>query len=137
MKVAFWSLTALLLASAASASPSPSFCQRMAAELPMKEKRVAGTVRAFDMQTLNAAQRFLLGGSTYFSFKVEPIERSPEEDQRIDDMCMGVPCTLEGPLRMTLMLKDGTKYVFEAAAGERARIEYVGTRMRCSDLAAV
>lgn len=136
MTVAFWSGTALVAASLASATPSPSFCQRMAADLPMKEKRVAGTVRAFDMQTLTVAQRWLTGGSTYFTLKVEPIEKTPEEEQRIDEMCIGVPCTLEGPLRMTLVLKDGSRHVFEAEPAERARIEYVGTRLRCSDLAA-
>lgn len=135
MTVAFLSGTALLAATLASATPSPSFCQRMAAELPMKEKRVADTVRSFDMQTLSVAQRWLTGGSTYFTFKVEPVDKSPEEEERIDQMCIGLPCTLEGPLRMTLVLKDGSQFVFEAEPGERARIEYVGTRLRCSDLA--
>lgn len=135
MVVSFWAGAVLVAASIASAAPAPSFCQKMAAELPMKEKRVAGTVRAFDMQSFTAVQRWLLGGTTHFTFKVEPIIDSPEEDKRIEDMCIGVPCTLEGPLRMTFILKDGSKYVFEAEPGERARIEYVGTRIRCSDLA--
>lgn len=134
MKAAFWSILALLAASGAHAQEPLSFCQRMAARLPMKEKRVEGTVRAFDMQTLTTAQRWLTGGSTYFSFKLEPIEETKEEEQRIDSMCVSVPCTMEGPLRMTLGLKDGSTHVFEAQAGERARIEFVGTRIRCSDL---
>jgi len=57
-----------------------------------------------------------------------------EEEARVDAMCDTVPCRLEGPLVLTLALKDGTKHVFEAQPAERARIEYVGTRIRCSDL---
>ncbi|GGB73114.1 hypothetical protein [Blastomonas aquatica] len=134
MTFAFWFMIAALAPSVAAAETPPSFCQRMAAELPMKEKRVAGSVRAFDMQTLTAAQRLLVGGSTFFSLKVEAVSDSPDEEQRIDAMCSTVPCTMEGPFRLTLGLKDGSAHQFEALPDERARIEYVGTRIRCSDL---
>lgn len=134
MKASSWLVLALFAATGAQAQEPLSFCQRMAARLPMKEKRVDGAVRAFDMQTMTTAQRWLTGGSTYFSFKLEPVEESEEEEKRIDSMCVSVPCTMEGPLRMTLGLKDGSTHVFEAQPGERARIEFVGTRIRCSDL---
>jgi hypothetical protein len=131
---AFLAVTAALATSVAPAAAAPSFCQRMAAELPMKEKRVAGTRRAFDMQTMTAAQRWLIGGSTFFSMKLEPINDTPEERQRMQSMCGGSPCTMEGPFRFTLGLKDGTLHVFEARPAELARVEIVGTRVRCSDL---
>lgn len=134
MREAFWAVTAAVATSVAPTAPAPSFCQRMAAELPMKEKRVAGTRRAFDMQTMTVAQRWLIGGTTSFSMKLEAISDVPEERQRIEGMCGGSPCTMEGPLRFTLGLKDGTVHVFEARPGERARVEMVGTRVRCSDL---
>lgn len=51
MMAILWAMAALA-ASAAPVATEPSFCQRMAADLPMKEKRVAGTKRAFDMQTM-------------------------------------------------------------------------------------
>lgn len=120
--------------SPATSTPTPSFCQKMAAELPMKEKRVSGVRRAFDMQTMTAAQRLLLGGTISFSMKLEPIGDAPEEQQRVDAMCGASPCTIEGPVRFTLGLKNGTQHVVDAASGERARVELVGTRIRCSDL---
>ncbi len=127
-------ILATLGATTATAEAAPSFCQRMAAELPMKEKKVKGTVRAFDMQTLNVAQRLLTGGSSSFSFKIEPVDHSPEEAERISAMCDILPCTMEGPFVLTMALEDGAKHVFEARPGERARLEYAGTRIRCSDL---
>lgn len=129
-----WALTAALAMSATSTATTPSFCQRMAAELPMKEKRVEGTRRAFDMQTMTVAQRWLTGGSTSFSMKLEPIDDTPEERQRVEKMCGASPCTMEGPLRFTLGLKDGSVHVFEGRLNERMRVEMVGTRVRCSDL---
>jgi hypothetical protein len=134
MRDAMWAITTALTISATSTAPAPSFCQRMAAELPMKEKRVAGASRAFDMQTMTAARRMLLGGTTFFSMKLEPIDDTAEERQRMEGMCDTSPCTMQGPLRFTLGLKDGTKHVFEARPGERMRVEMVGTRVRCSDL---
>lgn len=134
MREAFWAVTAALATSVIPTATAPSFCQRMAAELPMKEKRVAGTRRVFDMQTMTVAQRWLIGGSTSFSMKLEPLNDTSEERQRIESMCRASPCTMEGPLRFTLGLKDGTVHVFEARPGERARVEMVGTRVRCSDL---
>ena len=53
---------------------------------------------------------------------------------QMERMCDTSPCTMEGPLRFTLGLKDGTKHTFEAGPGERMRVEMVGTRVRCSDL---
>jgi hypothetical protein len=126
--------TSAFAVSVTPAAPTPSFCERMAAELPMKEKRVAGSIRAFDMQTMTAARRLLIGGSTYFSMKLEPIDDTAQERQRMNRMCDTSPCTMEGPLRFTLGLKDGTRHVFEARSGERMRVEMVGTRVRCSDL---
>ena len=131
---AIWAVIAALAMSATSTTTAPSFCQRMAAELPMKEKRVDGTRRAFDMQTMTVAQRWLIGGSTSFSMKLEPVVDTPEEEQRLDKMCGASPCTMEGPLRFTLGLKDGTTHIFEARPNERMRVEMVGTRIRCSDL---
>ena len=128
------SLVAAASMAAAPTAAQPSFCQRMAAEIPMKEKRVEGTVRAFDMQTLSWTKRWLTGGSSYFTMKLEPIDDSESEAERIDAMCSTVPCILEGPFRFTLGLKDGSLFPFEAAPGERARVEMVGTRMRCSDM---
>ncbi|SFR90608.1 hypothetical protein SAMN05192580_1741 [Sphingomonas jatrophae] len=106
----------------------------MAAELPMKEKRVDGTRRAFDMQTMTVGQRWLTGGSTFFSMKLEPVDDTPDEQQRLKTMCPGAACTMEGPLRFTLGLKDGTAHSFVAGPNERMRVEMVGTRIRCSDL---
>ncbi|MEO6040442.1 MAG: hypothetical protein ABIP41_00920 [Croceibacterium sp.] len=106
----------------------------MALELPMKEKQVAGTRRAFDMQTMTAAQRWLIGGTTSFSMKLVSIDSTPEDEQRIKSMCKGSSCTMIGRLRFTLGLKDGTERSFELISGERARVEMVGTRIRCSDL---
>lgn len=80
----------------------PSFCQRMAAKLPMKEKRTKDSVRAFDMQTMSATQRWLTGGTTSFSMKVDAIDGSPAEEKRVASTCGMAPCTLEGPLRFTL-----------------------------------
>jgi hypothetical protein len=134
MKRAVATILATLGAVTANAEPAPSFCQRMAAKLPMKEKKVKGTVRAFDMQTLNLAQRLVTGGSSSFSFKIEPVEYSDEEAERINAMCDVFPCTMEGPFVLTMALQDGSKHVFEARPGERARLEYAGTRIRCSDL---
>lgn len=131
---AFWPAILAIVTTVAPASQTPSFCQRMALDLPMKEKRVAGTVRAFDMQTMSAAQRWLVGGSTFFSMKLESVNDLPEEKQRVEDMCSTSPCTMEGPFRFTLGLKDGSAHKFEASPGERARVEMVGTRIRCSDL---
>lgn len=131
---AVWAVIAALAMSATSTTTAPSFCQRMAAELPMKEKRVEGTVRAFDMQTMTVAQRWLVGGSTSFSMKLSPIDDTPEEHRRVDEMCAASPCKMEGPLRFTLGLKDGTAHIFEARPNERMRVEMVGTRIRCSDL---
>lgn len=130
MTAILWTMAAL----AVSAATEPSFCQRMAADLPMKEKRVAGTKRAFDMQTMTVAQRWLTGGTTSFSMKLEPLTDTPEEVQRVEAMCAASPCALEGPVRFTLGLKDGTAHAYEARAGERARVEMVGTRIRCADL---
>ncbi|WP_312489201.1 hypothetical protein [Sphingomonas sp.] len=129
-----WVSAAALTMSVTAPATAPSFCQRMAAELPMKEKRVAGTLRAFDLQTLSAARRLLIGGTTYFSMKLEPVDDTVAERQRMESMCDTSPCTMEGPLRFTLGLKDGTKHIFEARPGERMRVEMVGTRVRCSDL---
>ena len=134
MTSVFWSIVAGLSIAATPAQAAPSVCQRMAAELPMKEKRVDGVVRAFDMQTLSTTQRWLTGGSSYFTMKLEPVDDSEAEEQRIEDMCATVPCTMQGPFRFTLGLKDGSLHVFEATATERARVESVGTRIRCSDL---
>ena len=100
----------------------------------MKEKHTEGAVRAFDMQTLTIAQRWLVGGSTYFTLKLEPINDRPEEEERLENMCATVPCSMEGPFLLTLGLKDGSAHRFEALPGERARIEYIGTRIRCADL---
>ncbi|OBV12667.1 hypothetical protein [Erythrobacter dokdonensis] len=110
-----WTVSTILtgiLAATSTTQATPSFCQRMAAELPMKEKKVKGTVRAFDMQTLNAAQRLLLGGSSQFSFKIEPVENTPEEAERIDAMCDLMPCTMEGPFVLTMLLQDGSRHIF-------------------------
>jgi hypothetical protein len=134
MYEAFWAVTAALATSVTPTATTPSFCKRMAAELPMKEKRVAGTSRAFDLQTMTAARRLLIGGTTFFSMKLEPIDDTAEERQRVEKMCDSSPCSMEGPLRFTLGLKAGTKHVFEARPGERMRVEMVGTRVRCSDL---
>lgn len=134
MNLALATIFAALAVATANAEPTPSFCQRMAGQLPMKEKNVKSTVRAFDMQTLNAAQRLLTGGSSQFSFKIEPVENTPEEAERIDAMCDLMPCTMEGPFVLTMLLQDGSRHIFEAQPAERARIEYVGTRIRCSDL---
>ncbi len=134
MKWAFATILASLATTTSAAQTPASFCQRMAMELPMKEKKVKGTVRAFDMQTLNAAQRLLVGGSSQFSYKIEPVENTPEEAQRINAMCDLMPCKMEGPFVLTMMLQDGSRHVFEARPAERARIEYAGTRIRCSDL---
>lgn len=135
MRKTLWIVTAVFATPVTvSATAAPSFCQRMAAELPMKEKRVAGTRRAFDMQTMTVAQRWLTGGTTSFSMKLEPISDTPEERERLSKMCGGSPCTMQGPLRFTLGLKDGTTRVFEALSAERMRVEMVGTRVRCSDL---
>ena len=131
---AFWITVAALVTSVTPAATVSSFCQRMAAELPMKEKRVSGARRAFDMQTMTVTQRWLIGGTTSFSMKLDPINDTPEERQRIESMCGASPCTIEGPLRFTLGLQDGTVHVFEARPSEQARIEMVGTRVRCSDL---
>ena len=62
------------------------------------------------------------------------IDDTAAERQRMERMCDTSPCTMEGPLRFTLGLKDGTKHTFEAGPGERMRVEMVGTRVRCSDL---
>ena len=137
MKKALCAALLALSTTAATAQEPLSFCQRMAAELPMKEKKVAGTVRAFDMQTLSSVQRWLVGGSSYWTLKAEPIDDTPEERERIENMCSTVPCSLEGPLLLTLGLKDGTLHQFEAKPGERMRLESVGTRIRCADLAPV
>jgi hypothetical protein len=91
MKWAFATILTALAAATSSAQSPPSFCQRMAMELPMKEKKVKGTVRAFNMQTLNAAQRLLVGGSSHFSIKIEPVDDTPEEAERIDAMCDLMP----------------------------------------------
>jgi hypothetical protein len=106
----------------------------MALELPMKEKRVAGAIRAFDMQTLTAAQRWLFGGSTSFSMSLAPLSETLEERQRLGEMCVTSTCTMNGPVRFNLGLKNGSTHAFEARPGERARVEVVGTRLRCSDL---
>ncbi|MGN7158248.1 hypothetical protein [Sphingomonas sp. SAFR-052] len=129
-----WASIAPVALSAASPPVAPSFCQRMAAELPMKEKRVAGTRRAIDLQMLTAGQRWLTGGSTSFSMRLDPVDDTPGERERVENMCRSSPCTMEGPLRFTLGLKDGTVRVFDGRAGERMRVEMVGTRIRCSDL---
>lgn len=134
MNEAFWAVTAALATSVTPTATAPSFCQRMAAELPMKEKRVAGTRRVFDLQMMTPARRLLIGGSTFFSMKLEPIDDTAAERQRIEKMCDTSPCTMDGPLRFTLGLKDGTKHLFEGLSGERMRVELVGTRVRCSDL---
>lgn len=134
MNEVLWVLAAALTLLDSGTATAPSFCQRMAAKLPMKERRVAGTLRAFDLQTMPAARRLLIGGTTYFSMKLEPIDDTAAERQRMERMCDTSPCTMEGPLRFTLGLKDGTKHIFEAGPGERMRVEMVGTRVRCSDL---
>jgi hypothetical protein len=41
---------------------------------------------------------------------------------------------MEGPFALTLAPQDGSRHVFKAEPAERARIGYVGTRIRCSDL---
>jgi hypothetical protein len=41
---------------------------------------------------------------------------------------------MEGPFVLTMALQDGSKHVFETRPAERARLEYAGTRIRCSDL---
>ena len=78
-----WVLAAALTMSGPETAAA-SFCQRMAAKLPMKEKRVEGTQRAFDLQTMPAARRLLIGGTTYFSMKLEPIDDTAAERQRIE-----------------------------------------------------
>ena len=127
-------LSVMTVSAQAKAQEQASFCQRMAMQLPMKEKRVAGTVRSFDMQTMSFAKRWITGGSSYFTLKLEPVDDSEAEEDRIETMCASVPCTMEGPFRLTIGLKDGSLHAFDAAPGERAQVTLVGSRMRCSDL---
>ena len=124
----------LTLSVQADAQEQASFCQRMAAKLPMKEKRGSGTVRAFDLQTLSWTKRWLTGGSSYFTLQLEPVDQTEAEEKRIEIMCSSVPCVMEGPFRLTVGFKDGSTHMFEGMKDERARVELVGTRMRCSDL---
>lgn len=108
----------------------------MAAELPMKEKRAVGVRRAFDMPMLNLAQRLLVGGTATVGMSLRPVGESYDaaESRRLDKLCKGRSCTIDGPMVLGLTLKDDEERQFEAKAGDRARVSVAGVRLRCEDL---
>lgn len=127
----------LLLVAQGAAPPAPSFCERLATGLEMKATRKASSPKVWEFQTLNVAQRFLVGGSTSFSVQVGSTTASTaEEYRRLSEVCKNTPkeivCNVAGPMDLTVQVKDKQAKI-EAASGERADVTVVGTRLRCED----
>jgi len=128
-----------LVATGVSAqAPAPSFCERLAPQLEMKEKtsRKGGDTR-WEVDTLGGLKTFLVGGSTLVSFRIEPVgEPTVEAYQRLEDTCQQegkeMICTVAEPLNLKVQVKDVTAEV-ESLEGENAMVIMKGSRISCRD----
>lgn len=134
-----WSFgLAMMLAAGPAPAPSAvSFCAKMAAELGMTSTRPTAGKAAWQLPTLNLAQRLLVGGTSVVAVQPQQTAPStPADDARIEEMCQtnpkGVVCNVAGPAALRVRVKDKTARIV-AEPGERADVRFAGVHLRCED----
>lgn len=117
-------------------TPTPSFCERLAPQLGMKQK--IGTRNAepsWEVNILGGMKTFLLGGSAMVGFDVTPLgEPTVADYQRLKKVCAmtgkEVVCGVSEPLRLSVQIKERVAEV-EALPGEKATVATKGSRVNC------
>lgn len=117
-------------------APADSFCARMAEAMEMKPTKDAGV---WQLQTLGGLGPALFGGTSTMAFSVRPVgEITQAELDRLDESCdstaKGALCNIQGPLEFRVKTRKGEATII-ADAQDRALVEIIGTRIRCSDSA--
>lgn len=137
MRTILIAATALLVTSASAQTPTPSFCERLAPQLGMKQKVIIRKTEDvfWEVNALGGLKTALFGGSAMVSFGVAPLgEPSVADYQRLQGTCAQngkeIICRVIEPLRLTVQAKGGAAQV-EAAPGEKATVATKGTRITC------
>jgi len=137
MHVWVYGLALVLGADPVSAPAAASFCGRMAESLGMAPTRPVSGKAAWQLPTLNLAQRLLVGGTSIVAVQPQQTgEATPAEDARIENMCQtnrkGVVCDVAGPSALRVRVKEKAARIV-AEPGERAEVSFAGIRLRCED----
>jgi hypothetical protein len=135
-----------LMSSAALAedSISPTFCQRLAPQLGMRQGQLAqppsgrDPIPLWQVNLLGGVGAFLFGGQAVASFGLEPVDQdSLAEYKRVREGCRATPkgavCNIEGPAILHVSTKRG-EVSQEAAPGEQAIVGMAKTTITYRDL---
>lgn len=130
-------MSIVVLLQSVATTPPTSFCQRLARDLTMKPAKPVTGIPAYEINTARGIGAALFGGTFMTAMGVEPVGEATVADyQRANEACdpmqNGAVCRIDGPIRFKLSTKSG-QVTQVAASAERARVEVVGTRIRCQD----
>ncbi len=110
----------------------PGFCQRLAAGTGMRQVKQLGP-NSLEVETKGLGAKLLFGGGYTFAIGVLPVSPGLEkpEGNGCDVVRKGAACTIIGPALLRLTVK-GSPISTEARPGERADVQLVGSRVRCT-----
>lgn len=137
MRTIILAATTLAAANATAQTPAPSFCERLAPQLGMKQMINSGKEGGvlWEVNVLGGLKTALFGGSTMISFGVAPLgEPSVADYKRLQGTCAQngkeLTCRVVEPLRLTVQAKGEAAKV-ESAPGERATVTTRGRHITC------